>query len=175
MEERYSFPSIAPLYPWYVPYIAECLARRYQVPFLKSLGWRDQGLNPGFPDHWRTLYPLDLYSHNQLLWFFLHLEYPKFLIIMTNTKPSSTTTWKQLLECIPNKPRAKCKVPWGALGLRKKRDNMKPAPLTYKRSPANANWQKPKKVNKFICKKKIKLTKCRIWFGLSRKERRNST
>ena len=22
--ERYSFPWIAPLYPWYVPYIAEC-------------------------------------------------------------------------------------------------------------------------------------------------------
>ena len=36
---RYSFPWIAPLYPWYVPYIAECLARRYQVPFLKSLVW----------------------------------------------------------------------------------------------------------------------------------------
>ena len=23
-EGRYSFPWIAPLYPWYVPYIAEC-------------------------------------------------------------------------------------------------------------------------------------------------------
>ena len=31
---------------------------RYQVPFLKSLVWRDLGLNPGLPDHWRTLYPL---------------------------------------------------------------------------------------------------------------------
>ena len=30
---RHSFPWIAPLYPWYVPYIAECYARRYQVPF----------------------------------------------------------------------------------------------------------------------------------------------
>ena len=35
----YSIPWIAPLYPWYVPYIAECLAMRYQVPFSKSLVW----------------------------------------------------------------------------------------------------------------------------------------
>ena len=55
---RYSFPWIAPLYPWYVPYIAECSARRYQVPFLKSLVWRDLGSNPGLPNHWQTLYPL---------------------------------------------------------------------------------------------------------------------
>ena len=40
------------------PYIAGCWERRYQVPFLKSLVWRDLGLNPGLPDHWRTLYPL---------------------------------------------------------------------------------------------------------------------
>ena len=53
-----SFPLIAPLYPWYVPYIAERLARRYQVPFLKSLVWLDLGLNPGLPDNWRTFYPL---------------------------------------------------------------------------------------------------------------------
>ena len=54
----YSFPWIAPLYPWYVPYNAECKARRYQVPFFKSLVWLDLGLNPGLPDHWQTLYPL---------------------------------------------------------------------------------------------------------------------
>ena len=29
---RYSFPWIAPLYPWYAPYNAVCQARRYQVP-----------------------------------------------------------------------------------------------------------------------------------------------
>ena len=29
------------------------------MPFLKSLVWQDQGLNPGLPDHWRTLYPLN--------------------------------------------------------------------------------------------------------------------
>ena len=28
------------------------------MPFLKSLVWLDLGLNPGLPDHWRTLYPL---------------------------------------------------------------------------------------------------------------------
>ena len=48
---RYSFSWIAPLYPWYVPYIILCYARRYQVPFLKSLVWLDQGLNSGLPDH----------------------------------------------------------------------------------------------------------------------------
>ena len=32
-EGRYYFPWIGPLYPWCVPYIAECQARRYQVPF----------------------------------------------------------------------------------------------------------------------------------------------
>ena len=58
MGGRYTFPWIVPLYPWYIPYIADCYARRYQVPFLKSLVWRDLGLNPVLPDHWRTLYPL---------------------------------------------------------------------------------------------------------------------
>ena len=48
---------IAPLYPWYVPYNAECSARRCQVPFFKPLVWLDLGLNPGLPDYWQTLYP----------------------------------------------------------------------------------------------------------------------
>ena len=43
---HYSFPWIAPLYPWYVPYNAECSARQYQVPFFKSLVWLDLRLNP---------------------------------------------------------------------------------------------------------------------------------
>ena len=41
--ERYSFPRIDQLYPWYVPYNVECLARRYQVPFVESLAWLDLG------------------------------------------------------------------------------------------------------------------------------------
>ena len=41
---RYSFPWIAPLYPWYIPINAECEARRYQVPFFKSL-WYDSAWN----------------------------------------------------------------------------------------------------------------------------------
>ena len=72
-EGRYSFPWIAPLFLWYVSYIAVLdsslinamvldssllNARRNQVPFLKFLVWRDLGLNPGLPDYWRTLYPL---------------------------------------------------------------------------------------------------------------------
>ena len=54
----YSFSWIAPLYPWYVPYFAECRAKKYQVPFLMSLVSPDVGLNPGLEEHWRTLYPL---------------------------------------------------------------------------------------------------------------------
>ena len=60
---RYSFPLIAPLYPWCVSYIAECWVKKYQEPFLKSSVWHDLGLNPGLSDHWQTLYPPDIYTH----------------------------------------------------------------------------------------------------------------
>ena len=48
---RYSFPGITPICPRYV------FLSFKQVPFLKSSVWCDLGLNPGLPDHWRTLYP----------------------------------------------------------------------------------------------------------------------
>ena len=48
----YNLPLIRTLYCW-------VLSKRYQVPFLKFLVWRDLGLNPGLKDHWRTLYPQD--------------------------------------------------------------------------------------------------------------------
>ena len=51
---------------------------------------------------------------------------------------------KAAAECIPTKPRAKCKVPWKTLTVRKKCDNMKTAPLCNKRNPTNANIQKLK-------------------------------
>ena len=35
---------------------------RYQVPFLKSLVWRDLELNPGLPDHWQTLWNIYIYG-----------------------------------------------------------------------------------------------------------------
>ena len=57
-EGRYSFSWITPLYPWYVPYNAECYASRYQVPFFESLVWLDLGWNPSLPGHWRTLYQI---------------------------------------------------------------------------------------------------------------------
>ena len=63
----YSFPWIAPLYPWYVPYIVECYASRDNVPFFESLIWRDLGWNPGLLDHWQTLYPLHLF----LIYYFM--------------------------------------------------------------------------------------------------------
>ena len=65
---RYSFPWIASLYPRYVPYIAECKARRYQVSFLKCLVWLDLSLNPGIPDHWQTLYPLRRIGSYLIAW-----------------------------------------------------------------------------------------------------------
>ena len=36
--------------------------KRYHVPFLKSLVWRELVLNPGLTDHWLTLYPLGLWA-----------------------------------------------------------------------------------------------------------------
>ena len=51
---RYSFPWIAPLYPWYLPY----KARQHQVPFFEFLVWLNLKLKPSLPDHWWTLYSL---------------------------------------------------------------------------------------------------------------------
>ena len=42
-------------------------------------------------------------------------------------------------ECIPTKPRAKCRVPWKLLELKKKRYNMKTVSLHNKRNTRNAN------------------------------------
>ena len=39
----FSFPWIAPLYPWYIPYNAECEVRQYQVPFF-GITW--SGIKP---------------------------------------------------------------------------------------------------------------------------------
>ena len=55
---HYSISWITPLYPWSLPYSAECWARRHQVPFFGSLVGLDQGFNPGLQDHWQTLYSL---------------------------------------------------------------------------------------------------------------------
>ena len=61
--EYYSFPWIFPLYSWYVTYDAECQSREFEVPFFESLIWLVLGLNPGPPDHWRTLYSQDRYIY----------------------------------------------------------------------------------------------------------------
>ena len=46
------------------------------------------------------------------------------------------STWKLCFphiepaaKCIPTKPRVKCKVPWEAIAVREKQDNMKKVPL----------------------------------------------
>ena len=48
----YFFPGIDPLYPW------SFLIMRHRVPFFESLIWLNLGLNPGLPDHWRTVYSI---------------------------------------------------------------------------------------------------------------------
>ena len=55
-----TLPLIRTLYCW-------VLSKRYQVPFLKSLVWRDLGLNPDLPDHWWTLHP-------HFLWGFFYIR-----------------------------------------------------------------------------------------------------
>ena len=47
-------------------------------------------------------------------------------------------------ECIPTKLRAKHRVPWAILAVRKKRDNMKTASLRNKRNSTNAHVKKLK-------------------------------
>ena len=47
--------------------------------------------------------------------------------------------------CIPTKPRPKCRVPWEAIAIREKQDNMKKASLLNKSNLTNANMQKLKK------------------------------
>ena len=38
------------------------LCKEVSSTILKSSIWRDLGLNPGLPDHWQTLYPLDQWA-----------------------------------------------------------------------------------------------------------------
>ena len=58
---HYSLSWIAALYPWSIPYNAECKARWHQVPFFESLVWLNPGLNPGLPDHKRMSNCLYMY------------------------------------------------------------------------------------------------------------------
>ena len=48
-------------------------------------------------------------------------------------------------ECIPTKQRAKSRVPWEILAVRKKRADVKTTPLCHWRNPNNINAQKIKK------------------------------
>ena len=68
---RYSFPWIVPLYPRYVPYNA-VLSKEVSSTIFKSLVWLDLGLNPGLPDHWRTLYSPDQYVSAIYIYIYIH-------------------------------------------------------------------------------------------------------
>ena len=50
-------------------------------------------------------------------------------------------------ECIPTKQRAKPRVPWETLVVRKKHADVKIASLCYRRNPININAQKLKAQN----------------------------
>ena len=47
-----SFSRIVLLYPWYVPYNAECKARSHQVPFFESFELLNLRVNLGLLGHW---------------------------------------------------------------------------------------------------------------------------
>ena len=115
---RYSFPWIVPLYPWYIPYIDEFLARRNQIPFLKSLVWRDLGVNPGLPDDWGTHYPLGQWAGrgsvkvNLTIWWLTFYPGKKIcfnfwhnLLFFSTIFPIKKTSF-----CIPS---AMCPAGWG--------------------------------------------------------------
>ena len=60
----------------------------------------------------------------------------------------------EAMECIPTKPRAKNRVPWETLAVRKSRDNVKTASLCNKRNPTNANTQKQRELTNAYKKNK---------------------
>ena len=49
---------------------------------------------------------------------------------------------ESVVECIPIKPKAKCRISWESIAVREKQDNGKRASLLKKRNPTNANAQK---------------------------------
>ena len=71
-ERYFSFPWIAPLYSWSIPYNAECQARRYRVPFFESLVWLNLGLKLGPLANTLTTRPMDqsILILNSIIWNF---------------------------------------------------------------------------------------------------------
>ena len=74
-------PWIAPLYPWTLPYIAECLSKAESSTIFRVFGMTRTGdWTPVLPDYWRTLCSLDrlieicpfmcnnVFSRFRLLW-----------------------------------------------------------------------------------------------------------
>ena len=52
---RYSFPWTALFLPLMRTLYRWVLSNEVSILYLKSLVWLNLGLNPGLPDHWRTL------------------------------------------------------------------------------------------------------------------------
>ena len=73
---RYSIPWIAQLYPWFSPYSAECLTRRHQVPFFKSLVWLWPGIEPQSPGplaNTLLIIPMARYSNKYYMLIFIEI------------------------------------------------------------------------------------------------------
>ena len=68
----------------------------------------------------------------------------KNILQMTNTKTLLPPTKKQAAECIPTKPRAKCRVQWESIAVRKKMRYEKKTSLLNINNLTNTNAQKHK-------------------------------
>ena len=78
-----------------------------------------------------------------------------------------TTNVEVAAECIPTKPRAKYKVTWKSIAVRKKWECMKKASLFYKRNYRNTNVQKLKKTQRELeYTKKNKLNTYKVKSGI---------
>ena len=116
------FPWIAPLYPWYVPYIAVS-NKQVSSTILESFVWHYLGLNPGLLDLWRTLYSLKQCPHLEVS-----------------------------AKYIPTKQRTKSRVPWETLAVREKRADEKTASKCNRKNPTNSNALKLKKARSEFAK-----------------------
>ena len=75
----YSFPWIAPLYPWSVLYNADCLKRLHQVQFFFL--WLDLGLKPNLSGYWQKLDSEIPKMFSYLLDSIIHTSIPKAIYI----------------------------------------------------------------------------------------------
>ena len=89
---HYSFPEIGPLYPWYVPYNADCLVQ------FSSLVWLDLGLNLGLPGYWRNPRLSHTKDSKNGSWY-LKLSFLRYASRIKWSKPGKGTTLSYTSRC----------------------------------------------------------------------------